>query len=337
MKLFLIFGAVLMVMTGTFYLGSGREEVPREDFVLIVEESADHQNDAQKKPTEIYLKNDGGILQIPLEEYLVSVVMSEMPASFAKEALKAQAVAARTFAAGMLSSQKHTDCTLCSSPSCCQAWNNEASLQKKYGDDYADARVLAAQAVEETKDQVLIYDGKLIEAVYYSCSGGSSEAAVAVWGSDVPYLQSVPSPGEENATKYRSEVRVPFAEFKRTLKQESGDVRFSVIPENWIKNVRYTEGGGVESMTIGGVDFKGTKLRNLFSLNSTLFDLTVGNGEMVFSVKGYGHRVGMSQYGADAMARSGCDYREILGHYYTGVTIKKLSRTGSGQFTFAET
>ena len=124
---------------------------------------------------------------------------------------------------------------------------------------------------------------------------------------------------------------------EEVLKKEAPEVSFPVIPENWIGDITYSAGGGVSTMELGSVTFTGTELRSLFSLNSTLFDLSVGNGEMIFSVKGYGHRVGMSQYGAEVMAQSGANYREILTHYYTGVTIKKLSRTGSGQLRFTET
>jgi len=337
MKILLWMGAVLVVVAAVLHLGAKNPKVPNEEYLLIIEESVPGEQQESTQELTLRLKTAGGVETLPLEEYLVSVVMSEMPASFSFEALKAQAVAARTFTARMLTSDKHTDADLCSNPSCCQAWKSEEELRKKYGSGFDAACEKAASAVQETAGQVLTYNGNLIEAVYYSCSGGASEPAVAVWGTEVPYLQSVPSPGEEIAAKYESQVRIPFAKFKSILRGEDADVWFSVIPEYWIGETVYSDGGGVATMSLGGVTFTGTKLRSLFSLNSTLFNLSVGNGEMIFSVKGYGHRVGMSQYGAEAMAQAGKTYGEILRHYYTGVTIKKLSRTGSGQLSFLET
>ena len=176
-------------------------------------------------------------------------------------------------------------------------------------------------AVNSTAGEVLLYGEKLIEAVYFSCSGGSSEAAVAVWGTDVPYLQAVDSPGEEDADPFCTEKRFSFAEFRSILKAAQPQTVFGIIPQDWVGTAEYTAGGGVASIYLGQCRFSGTEVRSLFSLPSTKFHLQVGNGEMIFTAYGYGHRVGMSQYGADAMAVSGSTYQQILAHYYAGTEL----------------
>lgn len=325
MKLLALLGLLVAVGTATLGAQSDWNILPQEEFILIVEDRGTEEL-ARSKDVSIAVKDGASVQVLPLEEYLVGVLLCEMPVSFHEEALKAQAVAARTFATRMLESPKHDDCTVCSSASCCQAWKGSEAQKEIFGADYSSAWEKAQSAVTETAGQVLLYDGKLIEAVYFSCSGGASEPAEAVWGSDVAYLQSVPSPGEEDATKYESEVRVSFSRFKQILKDANAKVFFSVIPENWVGRTTYTQGGGVDTQVLGGETFTGTELRELFQLNSTKFTISVANGSMVFHVKGFGHRVGMSQYGADAMAESGSSYSDILHHYYTGITIKDLSQ-----------
>lgn len=253
-------------------------------------------------------------VDMPLEEYLVGVVLSEMPMSFELEALKAQAVAARTFAMRQMEGGKHTDFDLCGNATCCQAWTSPEAMEQKLGNEYLEK---AKQAVNATKGQVMTYEGKLIDAVYFSCSGGQTEDAVAVWGGQVPYLRSVKSPGEETASKYRSVVNVPMAQFRAALPEAT----LTGNPSSWFGGITRTNGGGVSEMVIGGQPYTGTDLRSRFHLNSTMFEIAIGSDEITFEVQGYGHRVGMSQYGANAMAKDGKKYREILAHYYTGVVI----------------
>lgn len=150
--------------------------------------------------------------------------------------------------------------------------------------------------------EILTYDGAPIEAVYFSCSGGSTEAAVAVWGTDVPYLQAVESPGEQDALRYESEAAFLEDELRAILNKAAPEAKLDGPSEGWFGEPFLTEGGGVASVTIGGEDFTGTQLRSLLGLNSTRFTVTCGDGEVVFHVRGFGHRVGMSQYGANAMA-----------------------------------
>ena len=258
------------------------------------------------------LMADGTTQVMDLEEYLIGVVMGEMPASFEMEALKAQAVVARTYTlkcAGV--GVKHGENTVCTDFSCCQAYVSPDG----YGGSAEDYEKIS-QAVADTAGQVLTYNGKLIEATYFSCSGGVTEDAVAVWGTDYPYLRSVESPGEESATYYTDEVFFTAEEFQNRLGRE-----LSGSPGSWLGYTTYTAGDGVNTMRIGGVDYKGTEVRSLLGLRSTAFTMRAENGGITVATKGYGHRVGMSQYGADAMALRGCDYEEILTHYYQGTTL----------------
>lgn len=252
-----------------------------------------------------------------LETYLVGVVLAEMPASFEEEALKAQAVVARTYTMRTSSTGgKHGDGSVCTDYACCQAYIDPEQYRSQGGTQESIDKITAA--VVATAGQVLTYEGKLIEATYFSCSGGSTEDAVAVWGTDYPYLQAVDSPGEEHAAHYTDTVSFTPKQFQSAL-----GVTLSGSPEEWFGTVTYTEGGGVDTMEIGGKNYKGTQLRQLLSLRSTAFTVSVGENISI-TTKGFGHRVGMSQYGADAMALSGKDYTQILEHYYPGTVLTTL-------------
>ena len=270
-------------------------------------------------PTYISVLHSDKMAQMELESYVLRVVLGEVPADFETEALKAQAVVARTFALKLCESKRH-DGAVCTQSSCCQAYRTEEMYLQKGGTEEKLEKVRAA--VEATRGQVLTYGGELINATYFSCSGGSTEDAVAVWGYDVPYLQSVQSPGEEDAAAYYREKTFTPEEFSKAL-----GVRLEGKPKSWFGKVTYTAGGGVEHMTIGGVRYKGTTLRSLLGLRSTMFTVAIEQGNIVVCMKGYGHRVGMSQYGADAMALEGSSYAEILAHYYVGAVLADFPLT----------
>ena len=255
---------------------------------------------------------DGSIQTMDLEEYLVGVVLGEMPASFETEALKAQAVVARTYTlkcagAGV----KHGTGTMCADASCCQAYVDPAD----YGGG-PDSLNKVRSAVAATAGEVLTYNGNLIEATYFSCSGGVTEDAVAVWGTDYPYLRSVESPGEETAAYYTDSVYFTAGEFQQKLGRE-----LAGSPKSWLGYITYTAGGGVNTIRIAGVDYKGTDIRSKLGLRSTAFTMTADSEGITVNTRGFGHRVGMSQYGADAMALRGCGYEEILTHYYQGTQL----------------
>jgi stage II sporulation protein D len=167
---------------------------------------------------------------------------------------------------------------------------------------------------------VLTYEGSLIEATYFSCSGGSTEDAAAVWGTDFSYLRAVDSPGEEHAAHYTDTVSFTVDELEQRLGV--------ALAGEWIGRVSYTAGGGVDTILIGGKCFTGKEIRTILGLRSTVFEMEVSGETVAITTRGFGHRVGMSQYGADAMAVSGSSYEEILAHYYPGTTIELTNETG---------
>lgn len=267
-------------------------------------------------PVRFRLEN-GSVQEMDMDTYLVGVVLAEMPTSFEQEALKAQSCVARTYARkAYVTGGKHGDGSVCGDPSCCQGYTEPETFLKSGGTEEAVGKVRAA--VADTSGMVLTYDGELIEATYFSCSGGRTEDAVAVWGTDFPYLQAVDSPGEEQAAYYTDTKTFSALEFAEILSL-TGD------PATWLGSVAYTEGGGIHTMVIGGKTFTGTQLRSLLGLRSTAFSVTVETDSITVHTRGYGHRVGMSQYGAEAMALSGSSWEEILSHYYRGAQITLVS------------
>ena len=257
----------------------------------------------------------GEVTEMTVSDYLAGTLAAEMPSDFPMEALKAQAVASRTFALKQAEAGKHTNADICTDTACCQGWTSEVS---------AEAMARFSQAVAETDGLVATYGDSLIDATFFSCSGGRTEAAVAVWGSDIPYLQSVESPGEEDAPRYQETVSLDADYFAGLLQEAYPEMNLSGPPRAWFGPFTRTDGGGIGTVFIGGVCVEGTALRRLLSLRSTDIDISVTEDSVQITTAGFGHRVGMSQYGARAMAESGADFEEILLHYYSGTEIKKL-------------
>lgn len=267
----------------------------------------------QQNPEENYVDvlTEQGVVTMGLEDYITCVVLGEMPLDFESEALKAQAVVARTYTCNKKQNSKHETCDVCTDSACCQAFYAQEEYLTSGGSKAFYDRV--REAVLQTKGQVLTYQGEIIEATYFSCSGGKTEDAQAVWGSDIPYLQSVESPGEEMATHYTDTVHFSASEFRKHLGLSDGQIR--------IEDIRYTKGGGVAQLSVNGKIFSGTQLRKLLNLRSTAFVITVMGESVTVTTKGFGHRVGMSQYGAEAMALQGKTYQDILSHYYVGTEL----------------
>lgn len=261
------------------------------------------------------LMDDGTVEKIELERYLTAAVLCEMPATFEKEALKAQAVVARTYTLRKAADGgKHKNATVCTDSGCCQGFLTPEKYLEKGGEKMLLDKVTSA--VEETAGQVLVYDGNLIDATYFSCSGGQTEDAKAVWGADIPYLQSTQSPGEESATHYVDTETFTLTEFGELL-----GAKLTGEPSDWIGRITYTKGGGVDTIYICDQEYKGTTVRQKLGLRSTAFVISIVGSTVTITTKGYGHRVGMSQYGADAMAVQGNTYDQILSHYYKGTEL----------------
>lgn len=255
-------------------------------------------------------------VEISAFDYIVGVVSAEVPVTFEKEALKAQAVAARTYLVHSRKNPKHENADICADPECCQAYISQDELREKWGKNYDKYIELISSAVSETDGEYLSFEGEPILAAFHSSSAGVTE------NGDYPYLQSVSSPEDEkNVPNYITTVALRDIDFRDTVLYLKPEADMTGEADTWIEKTELTDSGRVKSMTIGGVSFTGAELRKLFSLRSTAFEIEHTDGGFTITVTGYGHGVGMSQYGANAMAKERADYKEILYHYYTGAVL----------------
>lgn len=278
--------------------------------------------------TSIRVKlSDGTVTEMTMADYLWRVVAAEMPASFEPEALKAQAVAARTYAAAKMAAGEanHPDADMCTDISCCQAYITPQDAAANWGASASSYEAKISAAVADTSGVIATYGGQPIQAVFFSSAAGRTADAVEVWGNDVPYLTGVESPEGEEVPNYHSTVTVPVEEFRTTLLSQVTGADLSGDPSGWFGTPVLASNGGVTSIPVGGVSVTGATLRALFGLRSTVFTVQADSTAVTFSVTGYGHGVGMSQYGANAMAKEGKSYEEILKWYYTGVELEQMT------------
>lgn len=278
----------------------------------------------------VYFPATGQVRAIPLEEYLAGVVAAEMPANFEPEALKAQTIAARTYAlkkkelSGQTPNNSHPQADVCTDPNHCQAWTNLDSMRQQWGPiRYWFFRQKIETAISATKGMVLTYQGQLIDPVFHSTCGGYTENAADVWHFDLPYLKSVPCAGDRSAPRYRSTASFTLAELGSRL-----GVNLEALPATsgtgteWLRVTDYSDSGRIKTLAIGAQTMSGADFRRLLGLNSTNFNWLLEQDRIVFTVTGYGHGVGMCQYGANSMAKQGKTCREILSHYYTGIVVE---------------
>ena len=317
----IILSFVIGLLIPTTVMNIGLRLTPQETTVSTAETQSTEPSVVVQSSKIPVLLTDGQTIQMELSDYLVGVILAEMPTSFEPAAIQAQAVVARTYALKRQQDMRHPDGAVCTDFNCCQAYISQESYLD--GQGYPEDISAARSAVESTRGMVLAYEDKLIEATYFHSSGGKTEDAVAVWGVDYPYLQSVDSPGEEEMEHY---CQVEYFD-KQTLESCLG-VTLWGAPSSWLGWTTYTAGGGVDTMYIDGVKYTGTELRSLLKLNSTAFYIEAADDGICVTTFGKGHRVGMSQMGAQAMALRGCSYQEILSHYYPGTRIDKLEDVG---------
>ena len=272
-------------------------------------------------PETLRVLTGDGETEMTMRDYLTGVVAAEMPASFEPEALKAQAVAARSYAFCQARSGKHGAAQVCTDYRCCQAWKSEEALRAQWREDFAENLARVRAAVEATDGEYLAWEGQPALALFHSSSAGATEDCGRVWNA-LPYLVSVPSPETAaDVPDYVSYVQCTALDFRDTILSACPEADFSGPEESWVGALRRDESGRVSECEIGGAALSGTKLRELFSLRSAAFTLEYLGGAFRFTVTGFGHGVGMSQYGAQVMALEGADYREILAHYYPGTVL----------------
>ena len=267
------------------------------------------QDSTKGQEVSVYDTESDTVISMPLEEYVLKVLSKEMPASFEKEALKAQAVAIRTYTLKKSETvdEKHKGASVCTDSNHCMAFVKD-EIEEKYKDKLSGA-------VKETQGQALMYNNEYASTVFHAISSGKTESSEDIWGGKVPYLVSVESSEDVNVSGYETSVTVSYNDLITKLKAKDFD---KVIGEE-----KRTDAGTVTSIILCEKEYTGRKIRELFNLRSANFKLEEKEGEYVFTVYGYGHGVGMSQYGANNYAKAGHSYEDILNHYYPGTELKK--------------
>lgn len=261
---------------------------------------------------------------VPLETYVTRVVASEMPADFELEALKAQAVAARTYVVRYMEDHQaeEPEAIEVSDSTSDQVYKNEDELRQAWGKDYEEKMTKLTEAVEGTSGEIITYDGEPITPSFFSTSNGYTENAENYWENPLPYLKSVESPWDKQSPKFEDQKVIEIKEAEKLLGVE-------IDPNNPPGELKRNSSQRVAEVAIGGKQFTGREIREKLGLKSTDFTLSMKDDHLIFQTKGYGHGVGMSQYGANGMAAEGKSYKDILTYYYKDTEINKLPAEGA--------
>ena len=259
----------------------------------------------------IVYRSNGSVINLNMTDYLIGIVSSEMPASFNLEALKAQSVLARTYALKAKQTGKKLTDTVST-----QSYIDIDQMKNKWGNSFNTYYNKIKNAVENTNGEYLSYNGNYIEALYHSTNNGKTESSLDVFGNYYPYLVSVSSEYDKNASSYLRTINMP-------LDTISNKLGLSLNNDSVISILSYTDGGNIKEININGNNFSGKKVRELLGLRSADFDISISDNNANITTRGYGHGVGMSQYGANGMANAGYSYKDILSHYYPGTTLTK--------------
>lgn len=329
----MIFCILLPVLISVLFYG--KNEVASSEIAKKITQKSEQKKDTyetvdSKSPTiAVYHCSKNTIEKMDIETFLYGVVASEMSSDFSEEALKAQAIAARTYIIYKMENnmtQGHNGADICTNSNHCQAYASYDELKNKKGDEWMkNSYPKIKQAVDDTKGHILTYDDKAILPLYFSTSGGKTENSEEVFSEQYPYLKSVSSPYEEQSPKYYTETKINKNDFVNLLKKNYSSISISI--ENLDKVVKIldrTAAGSVNNIQVGNKKITGRNMRTIFGLNSSNFDIGFNKDTVIFKVRGYGHGVGMSQWGAEGMAQKNYKYDEILLHYYTDTKIKDI-------------
>lgn len=277
---------------------------------IIENTNSDNTTNSSMSEITIYRSN-GSIINLNMTDYLIGVVSSEMPASFNLEALKAQSVLARTYALKAKQTGKKLTDTVST-----QSYIDIDQMKNKWRNSFNTYYNKIKNAVENTNGEYLSYNGNYIEALYHSTNNGKTESSLDVFGNYYPYLISVSSEYDKNASSYLRTINMP-------LDTISNKLGLNLNNDSVISILSYTDGGNIKEININGNNFSGKKVRELLGLRSADFDISISDNNANITTRGYGHGVGMSQYGANGMANAGYSYKDILSHYYPGTTLTK--------------
>lgn len=292
-------------------------EAPEESENYTVEEKAETQN------VKVMSASSGQVTEMPIREYLIASVAAEIGGSAEEEAVKAQAVACHTL---LIYKKSHKDSSLNGADisDTSQKLLSTDEQKEKWGENYAVFREKIEKYVKEVENKILCFDGEPIMATFFSISNGKTENAENVWGKALPYLVSVDSPDDKLSSNFTSTVSLSADEFKKILTEKGAKPEGKA--KEWIGKCELNSTGTVKSISLCGKSFSGTEVRNMFSLKSATFTVKYEDEKFIFSVSGYGHGVGMSQYGANEMAKKGNTYDEILLHYYKNAVISTITQ-----------
>ena len=296
-------------------------------------ESIPQERTAADEPFFVLDFTTGQVMEMTMTEYVVGAVFGEMPASFSDEAIKAQAVAAHTYAVRRILSQLEDPdpelmgAYISNDSSKYQAYFSPEQAKYFYGDAYESHRLRITALVEEVIDEIIVWNGEPIIAAFHSSSGGMTESAENIWGTPVPYLVAVDSSYDEASPSFYTETVFSSAEVEARLTQEYSGIELPNDKNSWLTVNSVSPSGTVLSISAGNTELTGTQLRSVLNLRSACFDISYSStsDSFTFSVKGSGHGVGLSQYGANAMAENGADYRQILTHYYKGAQLENIA------------
>ena len=329
-KKFLLYGFLCLLLTVVPLIPAKMltDKAEPEEKPELPEEVIETEIPAEEKYYHVLDTETGDILRVSVRDYLIGAVGAEMPATFEEEALKAQAVAAHTYAERQaeLSDRRPElkGADFSDDASQYQAFYTKEELRKLYDNKFDEYYAKLERAVDAVLNEVIIYQDEPIIAAFHALSGGKTESARNVWGSEVAYLQSVESPADKNAPQFEQSVSYTAEEVKAMLTASREGLFLGTDTEHWFGEPEYSEAGTVMQIAVGTSIFTGQELRNIFSLRSAVFSIRYEDKKFIFTTKGYGHDVGMSQYGANAMAAEGADYKKILAYYYPETEIKKI-------------
>lgn len=311
--------AVSLILCPAAALAGSSSQDSQKVMALQTEETADGEY------ISVMSSSTGKTEKIKLREYIIGSVAAEMPAMYHTEALKAQAVASYTYAKKVgEQNEKYKesylgDADITDSPDTHQGYIDEKRRKEKWGDNFEEYEKKIEDAVDEVFGYFMTYNGDTALAVYHSNSAGRTQSAKTLWGTEIPYLISVESPGDKLSPDYVTIHKFSKSEFKKLAK--NCDISLDGDAEEWVGELTKADSGYIMSVRLGSTEVSASKFREEFGLKSCCFDINYDDGEFTVTCYGYGHGAGMSQYGADYMARQGCTWREILKHYYTGIEI----------------
>jgi len=320
---FILVCIIPSLLLGIFHISDGtKNNLSIDDLGLEVTTEPSNQEAEIKQENNIsisVLKNNKTV-EMPLEEYVVSVVLAEMPADFDIEALKAQAVAAHTFALHRKATNSDKEYDITDDFALDQAFITESDAREKWGENADEYIKKIKTAVSDTQNLALTYNGEIALAAYHAISFGKTEDCKNVWGGSRPYLTSVISIGDKLSPNFISTKTVSVAEFKALFPT----LNLTDNPKDYFKDIQKTDAGTVKTLTVCGNQISGSEIRKALDLRSACFNVSQKDNTFTFTVYGYGHGVGMSQNGANYMAQQGADYKEILYHYYKGCKIEEI-------------